>query len=212
MRISEIFYSIQGEGVYTGVPMVFVRLQGCPYRCAWCDSAYTWDTAGGENHTLEQVLNTVAQWPATHVCITGGEPLAQPKDFLALARALKQRRYWIEVETAGGFAIPPDAPIDSWVVDVKCPGSSMERINKLDTLPRLRPADQVKFVVASRADFDFALAVLRQHHTSAQTLFTPAWDQLEPGALVEWVKAEAPQARVSLQAHKYIWGPTRRGV
>ncbi len=212
MRISEIFYSIQGEGLFTGVPMIFIRLQGCPYRCTWCDSAYTWDAAAGQRQSLEQVLGVVAQWPATHVCITGGEPLAQPKDFLALAHALKHRGYWIEVETAGGIAIPREAPIDSWVVVVKCPGSSMERIIQLETLALLRPADQVKFVVASRADFDFALAVLRRHPTSAQTLFTPAWDRLAPEALVEWVKAEAPQARLSLQAHKYIWGPARRGV
>lgn len=212
MRISEIFYSIQGEGAYTGVPMVFVRLQGCPYRCSWCDSVYTWDAKAGEEQTLDQVLETVAKWPATHVCITGGEPLAQPQDFLTLAHALKGRGYWIEVETAGGIAIPHNAPIDSWVVDVKCPGSAMERINKLENLALLRSADQIKFVVASRADFDFALDALRQHPSMAQVLFTPAWGQLQPNVLAEWVKTDAPQSRLSLQAHKFIWGAVRRGV
>ncbi|MBM4406631.1 MAG: radical SAM protein [Chloroflexi bacterium] len=212
MRISEIFYSIQGEGVYAGVPMVFVRLQGCPFRCTWCDSVYTWDPKGGEEMALEAVLGAAAKWPAKHACITGGEPLAQPREFKELAKALKQRDYFIAVETSGGYALPMDAPVDSWVMDIKCPGSVMERHNKYGELARLRGCDQVKFVVASRRDFDFALDVLRKHPTRAAVLFSPAWDQVNPAELAEWVKSDAPNARLSLQIHKVIWAPNRRGV
>jgi 7-carboxy-7-deazaguanine synthase len=212
MRISEIFYSIQGEGLYTGLPMVFVRLQGCPFRCTWCDSVYTWDPKSGEEMTLHAVMGAVAKWPAKHVCITGGEPLAQPRDFMALAKALKAKDYWIEVETSGGYEIPMAAPIDSWVMDIKCPGSGMERYNKYAELARLREQDQVKFVVTGRRDFDFALDVLKRHETKAAVLFSPAWDQVNPADLAEWVKADAPRSRLSLQIHKVIWAPNRRGV
>ncbi len=212
MRISEIFYSIQGEGVYTGVPMVFIRLQGCPFRCTWCDSVYTWDPKGGEEMALDEVMRAAAKWPAKHVCITGGEPLAQPRDFKALAKALKEKGYWIEVETSGGYPLPMEAPVDSWVMDIKCPGSGMERYNKYEEMARLREQDQVKFVITSRKDFDFTLDVLQKHTTKAVALFSPAWDQLDPAQLAEWVKAEAPQALLSLQIHKVIWAPNRRGV
>ena len=212
MRISEIFYSIQGEGVYTGLPMVFVRLQGCPFRCRWCDSQYTWDPHGGTEMGLDSVLEKIAVWPAKHVCITGGEPLAQPREFSTLAGALKQRGYWTEVETSGGYALPWEVPVDSWVMDIKCPGSEMERFNKYDELAQLRPQDQVKFVVASRGDFDFAADALRKWPTQAQVLFSPVWGEVGLQDLAEWVKAEAPQARLSIQVHKVIWEPNRRGV
>ncbi len=212
MRISEVFYSIQGEGVYAGLPMAFIRFQGCPFRCRWCDSAYTWDFKGGEELTLAAVLERVATWPARHVCITGGEPLAHLRDLLALARALKDRGYWMEVETAGGHPLPQDAPIDCWVMDIKCPGSGMERFNRYGELAGLRPQDQLKFVVADRRDFDFSLEVLARHRPRCHVLFSPVWGELEPAALAEWVKAEAPHARLSLQVHKVIWDPNRRGV
>ena len=212
VRVSEIFYSIQGEGVHAGEAQVFVRLQGCRFRCRWCDSVYTWDPHAGETMTLEAVLDAVAAFPTRRVCITGGEPLAQPRAFAALVRALREREYWMEVETSGGYAIPWHLPIDSWVMDVKCPDSDMERFNKYPEVARLRPQDQLKLVVASRRDFDFALGVIAEHRPQCHVLFSPVWSELQPAALAEWIKAEAPGARLSLQVHKVLWEPNRRGV
>ncbi len=212
MRISEVFYSIQGEGSWAGCPMVFLRFQGCSFRCAWCDSQYTWDFYQGEDMTLEQVMEQVEEYPSKMACITGGEPLAHLPDFKALAQALKARSYWIEVETSGGYRLPWEVPVDSWVMDIKCPASGMEHFNKYEELSRLRPQDQLKFVVADRQDFQFALEVLRKHTPASYVLFSPVYGQLDPAVLSEWVEVEAPRARLSLQIHKYIWDPKRRGV
>ncbi len=212
MRISELFYSVQGEGAYAGLPMAFVRFQGCPFQCRWCDSEYTWDFQGGVDMTLGDLMARLEDWPAKHVCITGGEPLAHARDFRALAQALHERGYWIEVETAGGHRLPWTVPVDSWVMDIKCPGSGMERFNKYSQVSRLRPQDQLKFVTADRRDFDFAVAVLREHRPRCHVLFSPVWGEIEVSLLAEWVKRETPEARVSLQVHKFIWEPTRRGV
>ncbi len=212
MRISEIFYSIQGEGLYAGLPMAFVRFQGCPFRCTWCDSQYTWDFDDGEELTLEAVLEQVDVWGCDRVCVTGGEPLAHLRDFKALVRALKENGHWIEVETAGGHRLPTDVDIDSWVMDIKCPTSEMEQFNKYDQIAVLRPQDQIKFVVAGREDFDFALSVLSQHNPECPTLFSPVWGAVELNDLAEWIKNEAPDSQLSVQVHKYIWDPERRGV
>ncbi len=213
MRISEIFYSLQGEGLYSGLPMTFIRLQGCPFRCRWCDSEYTWNPKGGDELSLETVLAKVRDYPTKHVCITGGEPLAQPRDFLALTRALHERGYWQEVETSGGYALPMQAPVDSWVLDIKCPGSGMEAINKYTELARLRDQDQVKFVVATRADFDFAREVLAKHETKAAVLFSPVFGETNTTEIAEWLKeAGLPNARLSLQLHKVLWPGVTRGV
>lgn len=212
MKISEIFYSVQGEGVWAGVPMAFIRLQGCPFQCLWCDSRYTWDPKGGVDLEVEDVLGRIAAFPTKHVCITGGEPLAQPRALRVLANELHAQGYWIEVETSGGYPIPWDAPVDSWVMDVKCPGSGMERFNRYEGLSRMRPQDQLKLVVADRADFDFAAAILARYQPKCHVLFSPVWGEVDLAALTEWIKAEAPQARLSLQIHKVIWEPTRRGV
>ncbi|MCH7553988.1 MAG: 4Fe-4S cluster-binding domain-containing protein [Chloroflexi bacterium] len=212
MRISEIFYSIQGEGIYTGLPMVFVRFQGCPFQCAWCDTEYTWDFGGGSEMGLDAVTAQIAQWPAKRVCVTGGEPLAHARDFAALAQALNEQGYWIEVETAGGHRLPMDLPIDCWVMDIKCPGSGMDRFNKYGEVASLRSQDQLKFVVTDRADFDFALGVIQEHRPVCHILFAPVWESLAPADLTEWVKDESVDARVSLQVHKLIWDPSKRGV
>ena len=161
---------------------------------------------------LGEVLEAVARWPSKQVCITGGEPLAHPSDFKALALALNERGYWIEVETAGGHRLPMDLPVDCWVMDIKCPGSEMERFNKYGELSRLRAQDQLKFVIADRRDFDFALEMLRRHKPRCHLLFAPVWGELDPEPLADWVKAEAPDARLCLQLHKVIWEPGRRGV
>ena len=212
MRISEIFYSLQGEGILTGVPMVFIRLQGCPFRCRWCDSQYTWDNQGGTEMALDEVMAQVDRWPAKHVCITGGEPLAHPRDFEALVLALKQRGRWIEVETSGGYPLRWDLPVDSWVMDIKCPGSEMERFNNYGELAAIRPQDQLKFVVTDRKDFDFAMRVLAHWSPKGHILFSPVWGEVSLQDIAQWVKNETPEARLSIQLHKVIWEPNRRGV
>ena len=212
MRISEIFYSIQGEGAYAGLPMAFVRFQGCPFRCTWCDSQYTWDFGEGEELSLEEVVGQIKTWPSERVCVTGGEPLAHMRDFKTLVTTLKSDGYWIEVETAGGHRLPQDVDVDSWVMDVKCPGSEMERFNKYDQIAVLRPQDQLKFVVTGRGDFEFATNVLAEHRPRCHVLFSPVWGNVEAAELAEWVKSEAPRVRLSLQVHKHIWDPVRRGV
>ncbi len=212
MKISEIFYSLQGEGVHAGLPMAFLRFQGCPFRCSWCDSQYTWDFGGGVDMSLDEALEAIARWPSKMVCITGGEPLAHLPDLKTVVIALKERGYWTEVETAGGYRLPMELPVDCWVMDIKCPGSEMEHFNKYGEVARLRPQDQLKFVTADRRDFDFALGVLRKYKPECPILFSPVWGDLDPAVLSEWVKNDAPEARLSLQIHKVLWEPDRRGV
>ncbi len=212
MKISEIFYSVQGEGSWVGYPMAFIRFQGCPFRCRWCDSEYTLDFHQGEETPLEEVMRRVEAFGVKRACITGGEPLAHLRDFKTLVLALKELGYWLEVETSGGYRLPWDSPVDCWVMDIKCPASDMEKYNKYEELPRLRPQDQLKFVVVDRADFEFSLDVLRRYRPKCQVLFSPAFGELQPDVLADWVKRDAPEARLSLQLHKYIWSPALRGV
>ena len=162
--------------------------------------------------SLEEVMEHLGKYPSKMVCVTGGEPLAHLPDFKVLAEALKQGGYWIEVETSGGYRLAWESPVDSWVMDMKCPASGMEQFNKYEEVPRLRPQDQLKFVVADRQDFQFALDVLTRHAPGCAILFSPVYGQLDLAVLAEWVKREAPQARLSMQIHKYIWDPNRRGV
>jgi 7-carboxy-7-deazaguanine synthase len=218
MLITEIFASVQGEGVRVGVPTAFVRLARCPYRCTWCDSEYTF--TGGEVMTLDGVLERVRGFgPLPNVCITGGEPLVQRRAVQELIAGLLDGFPWlqsVEIETSGGLSIWPAADQRlHWDLDVKCPGSGMEQHFVPENLQHLRAGDELKFVLTGRADFDFARDFVRNRlaTTPAGIFFQPAWGLLAPVQLVAWLLADPlPGVRLSLQQHKYIWSPEARGV
>lgn len=218
MLITEIFASIQGEGVRSGLPTVFVRFARCPYRCSWCDSEYTF--SGGDSMTLESVLTRVRSFGMLpNVCITGGEPLVQRRALQDLCSRLLADVPWlqsVEIETSGGLAIwqAEDERLH-WDLDVKCPGSGMQRHFCAENLSHLRDGDEVKFVLADRDDFVYASRFIRQQlsDTKAGVFLQPAWGLLDAARLVEWLLAEPLRGvRLSLQQHKYIWEPDRRGV
>jgi 7-carboxy-7-deazaguanine synthase len=210
MRVTEIFFSIQGEGTRAGRPCVFVRFTGCDLRCVYCDTAYAFH--GGADMTREEILAAVARHPSRLVLLTGGEPMLQ-KELPALARDLLARGYEVAVETHGQRpldALPAEA---IRIVDVKTPASG-EPTTDFAYLDRLAPHDEVKFVVCSEADFRWSEEVVRRHRLEGRVhvLFSPAWGQVDPKDLARWVLESGLDARLSLQVHKVIWGAEARGV
>ena len=217
MLITELFASVQGEGQRVGLPTTFVRLNRCNLRCTWCDSTYTF--TGGERRSVTEVVEAVvALGRLPNVCITGGEPLVQRRELRGLIDALLALPWVrsVEIETGGSLPIwPAHDPRLFWDLDVKCPGSGMERHVVFDNFPLLRPGDEIKFVLTDRADFDYAVAFTHAHlsDTAASVFFQPAWSRLAPADLVSWLlAADLPTVRLSLQTHKVIWSPDLRGV
>jgi 7-carboxy-7-deazaguanine synthase len=211
MRITEIFFSIQGESTHAGKPCVFVRLTGCPLRCTWCDTAYAFH--GGTERSLDSILGEVDQYGCRLVEITGGEPLAQP-DVHALVSALANRGYTVLIETSGAIDITPVDPRATLIMDLKCPGSGMADRNLWANLPKLKQTDEVKFVIKDRADYEWAAATVREYALPGRhtVLFSPVFGELDPHVLAEWVLADRLPVRCQLQLHKYIWDPAMRGV
>ena len=238
MLISEIFHSIQGESTYAGLPCVFVRLTGCNLRCTWCDTAYAFH--GGKQMSLDEVLNTVdelagrqlqppAAGPPTPdtspftslVELTGGEPLLQPET-VPLAERLLAAGYTVLIETSGerSVAVLPTAVVK--IIDVKCPDSGEGGTFRMDNLAALDHKDEVKFVIASRRDYEFARDFMIQNGLAArvrQVLFSPVfadplgtWPALDARALAEWILADRLPVRLGLQLHKFIWDPATKGV
>lgn len=205
LRITEIFYSLQGEADSVGFPTVFVRLTGCPLRCQFCDTAYAFH--GGEWMSQDEVLARVADWSPGHVCVTGGEPLAQ-KNCLPLLAALCDAGYRVSLETSGAMSIEGVDPRVIRVVDVKTPGSREERRNRYADLALLRAGEQVKFVICDRADYDWARAKLDELGLARQCtiLFSPSAEQLQPRDLADWILADRLPVRFQLQLHKVLWG------
>lgn len=205
LKITEIFYSLQGEADSVGFPTVFVRLTGCPLRCQFCDTAYAFH--GGEWLGLEAVLARVASWPTRHVCVTGGEPLAQ-KNCLPLLTALCDAGHRVSLETSGALPIEGVDPRVIRVVDVKTPGSREEHRNRYQDLALLRPEEQVKFVICDRADYDWACARLDELGLVGRctVLFSPSAEQLPPRELADWILADRLPVRFQLQLHKVLWG------
>ena len=210
MRVTEIFFSIQGEGTRAGRPCAFVRFTGCDLRCVYCDTAYAFH--GGEELPREEILRRLAAYPTRLVLLTGGEPTLQ-RELPQLARELLQRGYEVTLETHGQR--PTDHLPDEVVriVDVKTPGSG-EQATDLAYLDALRPADEVKFVVAGEDDFRWSEDVVRSKALEGRThiLFAPVWGRVSPADLARWLLESGLDARLSLQIHKVIWGPETRGV
>lgn len=206
LRISEIFYSLQGESRTIGLPTVFIRLTGCPLRCRWCDSAYAFN--GGQMIELDGILEQVASYPARLVTVTGGEPLAQP-GALALMRRLCDANYQVSIETSGALDVAGIDPRVSVVMDLKAPGSDESHRNRWENLDALSAKDQIKFVIADRADYEWSRLSIDQHRLSdrvGEVLMSPVHGELEPKALAEWILADGAPVRMQLQMHKYLWG------
>lgn len=213
MRITEIFYSIQGESSYAGLPCVFVRLTWCNLRCSWCDSEYTF--TGGTEMSVDAVMEQVRSYDCKLVEITGGEPLVQKRECCELAARLCDEGFTVLVETGGGLDASVLDPRVVKILDVKCPGSGEAERNFWPNLERLNPLDEIKFVIKDRADFDFALAVIAKYkldERQPQVLFSPVWGAVELKEFADWVLKSGVQARMQLQLHKYIWGPEVKGV
>jgi 7-carboxy-7-deazaguanine synthase len=211
LQVSEIFYSVQGESTYAGRPCVFVRLTGCNLRCRWCDTAYAF--YDGETLTVEQVLERVRAYKCPLVEITGGEPLLQGEVHSLIDRLLLEG-YEVLVETGGSLDVGRLDPRVVKILDLKAPGSGMDRLNNLDNLQYLDRKDQVKFVVADRRDYEWAKQMMAEHALAekAQVLFSPVFGELDPRELAEWILADRLPARLQIQLHKYLWDPNQRGV
>jgi 7-carboxy-7-deazaguanine synthase len=213
LRVTEIFRSIQGESTHAGRPCTFVRLTGCPMRCVWCDSEYTF--IGGEHVSIDTVMDQVRAFGANLVEVTGGEPLAQKAGFDLIAR-LCDEGYEVLVET-GGYVSTAGLDLRAKVIlDIKCPASGEEPRNDWSNLERLRAdRDEVKFVIADEGDWHYAKKVIEEHDLQNRTLailISPAWGQIDLQQLADWVAGSGLKLRMQLQLHKYIWGPDVKGV
>jgi 7-carboxy-7-deazaguanine synthase len=213
MRINEIFYSFSGEGLSTGIPTIFVRFAGCNFHshpCLFpCDTKYSLNYSSGEELSLKEVMTNIVEYPGQHVILTGGEPLVQRDDVINLTQVLLCNHFTVEIITNGSRPIF-NAPV-TWSVDIKTPSSGNSLYNVWSNLERLKRGDQIKFVIGSIADFEFAHEVLHMYPTKAQVLLQMAWGKIDTEEFVETVKYEFPKARISWQTHKFIYGQ-RRGV
>ncbi|TLY27085.1 MAG: 7-carboxy-7-deazaguanine synthase QueE [Nitrospirae bacterium] len=211
MRITEIFHSIQGESSYAGQPCVFVRLTGCPLRCTWCDTDYAFYE--GHEFSIDEVLAKVQTYGCRLVEVTGGEPLVQPESFPLMTR-LCDAGYTVLLETSGAVDIAPVDPRAHVILDVKCPGSGMTDRMHWTNLSQLAAKDEAKFVMADRADYDWAREILTQYDVASRcpVLFSPVFGSLDVRQLAEWILADRLPVRFQLQMHKYIWAPDMRGV
>ncbi len=204
LRITEIFLSLQGEARSIGWPTVFVRLTGCPLRCQYCDTAYAFH--GGEWRQIDDILAEVASHGARHVCVTGGEPLAQ-KRCIGLLQRLCDAGYDVSLETSGAIDIGDVDTRVSRVLDIKTPGSLEVHRNLWSNLPLLTPHDQVKFVICSREDYDWAKGIVAEHRLTdvCDVLFSPSFTQIKPSDLADWIVADKLPVRFQLQLHKILW-------
>jgi 7-carboxy-7-deazaguanine synthase len=205
LRITEIFFSLQGETRTVGLPTVFVRLTGCPLRCGYCDTAYAFH--GGNWVEIADILQQVASLGAHYVTVTGGEPLAQ-KACIELLKALCDVGYEVSLETSGALDVSLVDPRVVKVVDIKTPGSGEVAKNRFENVNELLPHDQIKFVICDRADYDWSKAIMHEYqlNTVCDILFSPSAEQLAAGKLADWIIEDRLSVRMQIQLHKYLWG------
>lgn len=205
LRITEIFYSLQGESRTVGLPTVFIRLTGCPLRCNYCDTAYAF--SGGEWQELDEILEKVACYDPNHVCVTGGEPLAQKGSDELLTR-LCDAGYQVSLETSGALDISHVDPRVSRVVDLKTPASGESGRNLMSNLEQLGSQDQIKFVISNEDDYQWSRSMLETHKLDqvCEVLFSPVHGSMDAGQLADWVLRDRLPVRFQLQLHKLLWG------
>tara|TARA_R110002050_G_C8855619_1_gene507017 strand:+ start:319 stop:969 length:651 start_codon:yes stop_codon:yes gene_type:complete len=205
LRITEIFYSLQGESRTLGLPTVFVRLTGCPLRCVYCDTEYAFH--GGERRQLDDILKEVASYKPRYVCVTGGEPLAQPECHTLLS-ALCDAGYQVSLETSGALSVAQVDPRVSKVMDLKTPASGEVHRNLMDNIAFITAHDQIKFVLCDREDYDWARFQLDTHNLSekaGEVLFSPSFGQLSATDLANWIVEDNLPVRFQMQLHKLLW-------
>ena len=209
MKVSELFYSLQGEGKEAGRPTSFIRTAGCNLHCTYCDTTYAY--TGGKTMTIDEILRDLDQYPTRLCCLTGGEPLLQP-DAETLVSALILNGYHVSVETNGSLIIQPLIHHDDLIIsmDIKCPSSGMTDRMKLENLDMLRATDQLKFIITDKHDYDFAKDLLLRHHPACEVFFQPVWGT-DPTKLAGWILADGLPVRLGIQLHKILWG-NRRGT
>lgn len=206
LRINEIFHSLQGETTFAGLPTVFIRLTGCPLRCTYCDTEYAFHQ--GQMLSLEAIIEQAESYRTPYICVTGGEPLAQP-GCLELLRMLCDKDFKVSLETSGAMDITAVDPRVTVILDLKTPASGEAGRNLESNISKLKPMDQVKFVICDRSDYEWACAKLLQYNLVSrveEVLFSPSASQLEPRLLAEWILADRLPVRMQLQMHKIIWG------
>ena len=203
LKVTEIFFSIQGEAVFSGWPTVFVRLTGCPLRCQYCDTAYAF--TGGEWRTFAEIEAEVSRYGTPYVCVTGGEPLAQPRCAELLA-SLCDAGLNVSLETSGALDIAQVDTRVARVLDIKTPGSREVERNRWQNLQLLTAHDAVKIVICDRADYDWARDVVAKHSLPCPVFFSPSHDQLPAAELAEWILADRLPVRLQVQLHKILWG------
>ena len=210
LRIFEIFYSLQGESSRVGLPTIFIRLTGCPLRCSYCDTEYAFK--GGGNMTLDEIMQQIAEYGTRYVCVTGGEPLAQ-KGCTELLTLLCDNGYQVSLETSGAMDLTPVDTRVKVIMDVKTPGSGEVDKNRWENLPLLKAGDEVKWVVCSREDYEWARQMMTEHPFPANCdhLFSPSFHEVSGETLASWILEDHLQVRMQLQLHKILWGE-KQGV
>lgn len=205
LRITEIFSSLQGESTTIGLPTIFIRLTGCPLRCHYCDTAYAFH--GGKRRSFEQIMLEVdSLQPCKHICVTGGEPLAQPA-CIELLKQLCDKGHHVSLETSGALSIEKVDPRVMIVMDIKTPDSGEDKRNMFSNLSYLKPSDQIKFVLGSREDYQWACELMHEYHLTekALVLFSPSYGKLEPTLLANWIIQDRLPVRFQIQLHKLLW-------
>lgn len=205
LKIFEIFYSLQGESSRVGLPTIFIRLSGCPMRCHYCDTAYAFQ--GGSMMTIDEIMNSIKKYDTRYVTVTGGEPLAQ-KEVLSLLKVLADQNYEVSLETGGGLSIKEVDPRIKIILDIKTPESGEEKKNYWDNLNLMHSKDEIKFVLCSREDYDWAKKILNQYKLTEKcaVLFSPVYQKLNTTDLGNWILEDQLPVRMQIQLHKLLWG------